>query len=150
MAEAKIVNAPIDTASLELKVSGIENGAVCAFIGQVRNHSRGKEVAFLEYDAYVPMAEKQMLLIAQEAESRWGCDVVIQHRIGRIELGEASVVIVVGSPHRSEAFVACRWCIDTLKENVPIWKRETCPDGAFWIEGAELFPANAEPDSMRA
>ena len=65
--------------------------------------------------------------------------VAIQHRIGRLELGEASVVIAVGSPHRAEAFEACRWCIDTLKETVPIWKREVCPDGAFWIEGEDAL-----------
>ena len=142
MAVAKIVQTKIDIAALETKVSGIENGAICTFAGQVRNHSRGKKVAFLEYDAYIPMAEKQMLKIAQEAEAKWGCEVVIEHRIGRIELGEASVVIVVGSPHRAQAFEACRWCIDTLKEDVPVWKRETCPDGSFWIEGETSVPTN--------
>lgn len=145
MAEAKIVQTKIDIATLEMRVSGIENGAICTFAGQVRNHSRGKQVAFLEYDAYIPMAEKQMLKIAQEAEAKWGCEVVIEHRIGRIELGEASVVIVVGSPHRAQAFEACRWCIDTLKEDVPVWKRETCPDGSFWIEGETSVLAKEEP-----
>ena len=142
MAEANIVKTKIEVAELEAKVSGNANGAVCTFVGQVRNHSRGSEVAFLEYDAYEPMAKKQMLKIAQEAESKWGCEVVISHRIGRIELGEASVVIVAGSPHRAEAFEACRWCIDTLKEDVPIWKRETRPDGTFWVEGEDLLKAN--------
>jgi molybdopterin synthase catalytic subunit len=79
--------------------------------------------------------------IAEEAETRWGCEVVIQHRIGRIELGEASVVVAVGSPHRAQAFEACRYCIDTLKETVPIWKREVCPDGAYWIEGEDALKA---------
>ncbi len=135
MAEARIEAAVIDTAALEAQVADAANGAVCTFIGQVRRNSRGREVAYLEYNAYVPLAQKQMQRLAEEAETRWNCQVVMQHRIGRLELGEASIVICVGSPHRAAAFEACRWCIDTLKETVPIWKREVCPDGAFWIEG---------------
>lgn len=131
----------IDVASLEASVAAVTNGAICTFVGQVRRQSRGREVEYLEYRAYVPMAEKQLLKIAQEAEERWGCEVAIQHRFGKIVLGEASVVVAVGSPHRAEAFEACRWCIDTLKENVPIWKREVCPDGTFWIEGDETIGA---------
>lgn len=141
MAEAQIVTAPIDVASLEARVAQDTNGAVCTFIGQVRRHARGREVAYLEYNAYVPMAEKMLRRIAEEAEARWGCAVVVQHRIGRIELGEASVVVAVGAPHRAEAFEACRHCIDTLKETVPIWKREVCPDGAYWIEGEDALQA---------
>src|SRR5262249_31016946 len=141
MAEAKISNAPIDVAAIETQVADSANGAVCTFIGQVRRHSRGREVAYLEYDAYVPMAEKMLRRIAEEAETRWGCEIVIHHRIGRLELGEASVVVAVGSPHRAAAFEACRHCIDTLKETVPIWKREVCPDGAYWIEGEEALKA---------
>ena len=139
MAVVRIDGAPIDSGAVEALVAQHENGAVCSFIGQVRLQSRGREVAYLEYNAYVPLAEKQMLRIAKDAEAQWRCDVAIQHRIGRIELGEASVVVAVGSPHRAEAFAACRYCIDTLKENVPIWKREVCPDGAYWIEGDEAL-----------
>ena len=127
---------------MEARVAGVMNGAVCTFIGQVRNHSRGREVAYLEYDAYIPMAEKMLRKIALEAQERWRVEVVIQHRIGRIELAEPSVVVCVGSPHREKAFEACRWCIDTLKENVPIWKKEVCPDGAFWIEGEDAIKAS--------
>ena len=108
----------------------------------MRRSSRGREVAYLEYNAYIPMAEKQLLRIADEAETRWHCQVIIHHRLGRIELGEASVVVAVGSPHRAEAFEACRWCIDTLKERVPIWKREVCPDGSYWIEGENALIQN--------
>src|SRR5262245_25924971 len=115
MAEVRIAREPIPVAELEAKVADIANGAVCTFVGQVRRNSRGRDVAWLEYNAYVPMAEKQMRRIAEEAETKWGCQVVIQHRIGRIELGEPSVVVAVGSPHRAEAFEACRHCIDTLK-----------------------------------
>ena len=144
MAQAKIVREDIDVLAVANSVSGVANGAVCTFIGQVRDRARGREVAYLEYNAYVPMAEKQMLQIAAEAETRWGCEVAIVHRIGRVELAEASVFIAVGSPHRSEAFEACRWCIDTLKANVPIWKREVCPDGAYWIEGENALKADGQ------
>ena len=142
MAQTAITNTALDVAAIEPKVSEDTNGAVSTFIGQVRRSSRGREVAYLEYNAYVPMAEKQLLRIADEAETRWHCQVIIHHRLGRIELGEASVVVAVGSPHRAEAFEACRWCIDTLKENVPIWKREVCPDGSYWIEGENALIQN--------
>ena len=117
------------------------NGGICTFIGQVRRQARGREVAYIDYNAFVPLATKQLQRIADEAEKRWPCAVVIQHRLGRVELGEASVIVAVGSPHRAQAFDACRWCIDTLKEDVPIWKREVSPDGAFWIEGEDALPA---------
>lgn len=141
MAEARIVTIPIDVAALERQAGCAEYGALCVFIGQTRNHARGRQVAYLEYDAYVPMAEKMLLRVAEEAETRWTCQVIIHHRIGRVEIGEASVAVVVGSPHRAEAFDACRYCIDTLKQEVPIWKRETCPDGTFWIEGEDAVSA---------
>ena len=144
MAYAKIVREIIDVPDVANYVSAGANGAVCTFVGQVRDHARGREVAYLEYNAYIPMAEKLMLQLGSEAESRWRCEVAIVHRIGRLEIGEASVVIAVGSPHRSESFEACRWCIDTLKENVPIWKREVCPDGAYWIEGETALKVDRE------
>src|SRR5579872_5038904 len=133
----RIVREPIDVKALEARVAGVTNGAILTFVGQVRSASRGREVAYLEYDAYVPMAEKMLQQIADEARSRWGVDVEIEHRIGRIGLGEPSVAVCVGSAHRAEAFDACRYCIDTLKETVPIWKKEVCPDGEFWIEGTD-------------
>jgi molybdopterin synthase catalytic subunit len=141
MAHVRIDRATIDVREVESLVSSVDYGGVCTFVGQVRRHSRGRDVAYLEYDAYLPLAEKQMRRIAEEAEARWNCEVAIYHRVGRIELGEASVVVSVGSPHRAEAFEACRHCIDTLKVNVPIWKREVCPDGAYWIEGEEALKA---------
>lgn len=137
----RILSEPIDVRALESRVNGVANGAVVTFIGQVRNLSRGRDVAHLEYDAYVPMAEKMLGKIAAEAAERWGVAVAIEHRIGRIELAEPSVVVCVGSPHRAAAFEACRYCIDTLKETVPIWKKEVCPDGAFWIEGEDAVTA---------
>ncbi len=141
MTHCRVVKHPIDLSALATRVAGVENGAVLTFVGQVRNHSRGRQVAYLEYDAYVPMAEKLLGRIAEDARERWGVEVAIEHRIGRIDLGEPSVVVCVGSPHRADAFEACRYCIDTLKETVPIWKKEVCPDGAFWIEGEEAVKA---------
>ncbi len=143
MAEVKVTEGLLDVAELEKRVASSSNGAICTFIGQVRNNARGREVAYLEYQAYVPMAEKVLRQIAENAEVRWGCEIVIHHRTGRLELGEASVAVVVGSPHRVAAFEACRHCIDTLKEQVPIWKREVCPDGSYWIEGEEALPIEA-------
>jgi molybdopterin synthase catalytic subunit len=143
MATVSIDAALLDPREIEATVQNEKNGAVCTFVGQVRNHSRGKQVAFLEYGAFVPLAKKELARIAGEAEKRWHVDVVIHHRIGRLEIGEASVVVCVGSPHRAEAFDACRWCIDTLKQTVPIWKRESGPDGSFWIEGDDALKVEA-------
>ena len=126
---------PIDVTGLEARVTHDRHGAVCTFVGRVRNHSHGEPVVRLEYRAYEEMACREMLKVAAEAADRWGCDVAIEHRIGVIEVGEASIAIAIGSPHRAEAFEACRFCIDTIKETVPIWKREERPDGTFWIEG---------------
>lgn len=128
---------PVDEASVRQAVSAPECGAVVVFAGVVRNHSRGREVRYLEYEAYEPMALRQMQKIAEEAAQRWGARVAIVHRLGRMDVGETSVLVAVATPHREQAFEACRWCIDTLKEQVPIWKKEVCPDGTYWIEGDE-------------
>jgi molybdopterin synthase catalytic subunit len=111
-------------------------GAIVTFEGAVRNHARGRAVEFLEYEAYVEMAESQMRGIAQEAQARWElCRVAVAHRFGRMAVGETSVIIAVASAHRGEAFEACRFIIDTLKTTVPIWKKEIGSDGAEWVEG---------------
>jgi len=111
-------------------------GALVTFEGVVRDNSRGKQVQYLEYEAYVEMAEPQLRAIAATVHERWDIPhVAIAHRFGRIEIGEASVIIVVASPHRAEAFDACRYIIDTLKATVPIWKKEVATDGESWVEG---------------
>jgi molybdopterin synthase catalytic subunit len=143
MAIVSIATEAIDPKEAESAVQNEKNGAVCIFVGQVRSLSRGKQVSFLEYGAFVPMAVRELSRIAEEAESRWHADIVIHHRIGRLEIGDASVIVCVGSPHRAEAFEACRWCIDSLKSSVPIWKRETGPDGSFWIEGEDALKVEA-------
>ena len=113
-----------------------ENGAVVTFVGVVRNHSGGKRTDHLVYEAYADMAEKKMTEIGDEVRARWGIeDFGILHRIGRLEIGEISVLIAVSSPHRSEAFAACQYAIDRLKRIVPIGKKEVGEDGESWVEG---------------
>jgi molybdopterin synthase catalytic subunit len=109
-------------------------GAVVSFIGTVRGISGGKEVQHLEFEALPPMAERKLKEIVEEIESRWGLkDIAISHRIGRIEVGEVIIVIAIGAPHRQEAFEACQFAIDRLKEIVPIWKKEVYKDGEEWV-----------------
>ena len=113
-----------------------ECGAVAVFLGVVRNNNMGRRVLYLEYDAYPEMAEKVMRRIAEEALGRWRLtDVAIQHRIGRLEIGETSLLIAVSSPHRREAFEAGHWLVDQFKDVVPIWKKEVWEGGEEWIEG---------------
>jgi len=122
--------------ALEEAVTTPGAGGVVTFQGVVRDNARGKQVRSLAYDAYVEMAEQQMAQIAADVEQRWETSVVaIVHRIGRLEIGECSVVVVVACPHRAEAFEACRYAIDTLKATVPIWKKEIYADGEEWVEG---------------
>ncbi|MDP9268151.1 MAG: molybdenum cofactor biosynthesis protein MoaE [Acidobacteriota bacterium] len=122
------------------KLERPEDGAVVIFDGIVRNHSRGRETKYLEYDAYEPMALKQLEQLAAEARQKFAIrNVAIVHRLGKLEIGESSVLIVVFSAHRAAAFEACRWLIDTLKQTVPIWKKEFFADGAVWAPG-EAFP----------
>ena len=117
-----------------------EDGAIVIFDGIVRNHSRGRKTRYLEYEAYEPMALKQMQLLAGKALADFPIrDVAIVHRLGRLEIGESSVLIAVFSAHRAAAFDACRWLIDTLKQTVPIWKKEFFEDGAVWAQG-DPFP----------
>src|SRR4051812_42019555 len=122
--------------ALEDTVTTRGDGGVVTFQGVVRDNARGKQVRSLEYDAYIEMAEQQMAQIAAEVERRWETSAVAMvHRVGRLEIGECSVVVVVACPHRAEAFEACRYAIDTLKSTVPIWKKEIYTDGEEWVEG---------------
>ena len=117
------------------------DGAYVQFVGVVRDHSKGRNVTGLEYQVYAPMATAQMEKLVVEVQMRWGLACAILHRYGFIPVGEIAVVVCVASSHRAEAFEACRWAIDTLKADVPIWKKEFCPDGTFWIEGDEAITA---------
>ncbi len=137
---AAIVGQAIDTQVLLERIKQSDDGAAVVFEGVVRNHTRGRRTLYLDYEAYPEMALKQMELLAQQALSKFLVrDVAIAHRIGRLQVGETSVAIVVASAHRTAAFEACRWLIDTLKRTVPIWKKEYFEDGAVWADG-EPFP----------
>ena len=115
-------------------------GAVAMFEGIVRNHSRGRRTLYLDYEAYESMAINEMQRLANAALEQFKIrDVRLVHRLGRIAIGDTSVLIVVASAHRAAAFEACRWLIDTLKKTVPIWKKEYFEDGAVWADG-EPFP----------
>ena len=109
-------------------------GAIVPFVGIVRNNARGQSVTHLEYQAYGAMAEAEMRRIAGEANERWNCACALAHRTGRLEIGEASLVVAVASAHRVEAFEACRWVVDEIKLRVPVWKKEHAANGTFWIE----------------
>jgi MoaE-MoaD fusion protein len=135
---------PIESAGIIEAIKRGEDGAVVVFDGIVRNNSRGRATLYLDYEAYEEMADRKMREIASEACTRFGVrQVVIVHRLGRLQIGETSVLIVVASAHRAKAFDACRWLIDTLKRIVPIWKKETFADGAVWAPG-EPFPAELQ------
>jgi molybdopterin synthase catalytic subunit len=138
---------PIDAAKLIAAAQRGEDGAVVVFDGIVRNHTRGRKTLYLDYEAYEAMAAQQMEGLAREALVRFGVrGVTMVHRLGRLEVGETSVLIVVASAHRGPAFEACRWLIDTLKKTVPIWKKETFADGVVWAAG-EAFPAGLAVDA---
>jgi len=127
-----------------------EDGAVVVFDGIVRDNSRGRKTRFLDYEAYEEMAARQMAELAEQARATFGVrHVTIVHRLGRLQIGETSVLIIVASAHRGQAFDACRWLIDTLKKTVPIWKKETFVDGAVWADG-EPFPAGLGVETSHA
>jgi molybdopterin synthase catalytic subunit len=131
---------PIAAEALIAAVKQGGDGAVVVFDGIVRNQTRGRQTLYLDYEAYDEMAARQMAELAGKAISQFGVrGVTLVHRLGRLEIGETSVLIVVASAHRAAAFEANRWLIDTLKKTVPIWKKETFVDGAVWADG-EAFP----------
>lgn len=134
----EVADRPLDGAALTAEVGRPDAGAVVVFSGTARNHSPGKEgVEFLEYDAYLEHVEGRIADICREAADRWPVLAgAVEHRVGRVEIGEPSVVVAVSAAHRGDAFDAARYVIDELKERAPIWKREHWPGGAEWVEGA--------------
>ena len=139
----KIVDRPLDASELVDLVRSDAGGAVCTFLGVARKYSRGREVVHLEYEAYPEMAEKKMAEIGDELRVKFGAEhVAILHRTGVLKIGEASVAIAVATPHRREAFLACQYAIDRLKEIVPIWKKEVWSDGQRWIGWEGQTPAD--------
>ncbi len=136
----EIVDAAIAADAIVAGMKDGADGAVCVFDGIVRDNTRGRRTLYLDYEAYREMALEQMRGLAAEAVARFEVrDVAMVHRLGRLMVGETSVLIVVASAHRGAAFDACRWLIDSLKRTVPIWKKETFADGAVWAAG-EPFP----------
>jgi molybdopterin synthase catalytic subunit len=134
----RLTRDPIDFAALTEAVRSPHCGAVALFLGTVRDLTGDAVTTALDYDAYPPMAEKKLAEIEAEVRRRWPVgEVALVHRVGTLGVGEVSVAVAVSAPHRGDAFEACRFAIDTLKETVPIWKRDNAPDGASqWVEGA--------------
>ena len=115
-------------------VASSSAGGSTVFIGIVRNQTKGKKVVRLEFESYAPMAISEMKKIAEQAKEKWSAEKIsIHHRVGVLDIGEIAVVIAVATPHRKAAFEACEYCIDTLKETVPIWKKEIFEDGEVWV-----------------
>jgi MoaE-MoaD fusion protein len=146
-APLSLTASPIETAAVVRLAEGEAPdgrfGAIATFVGTVRRQNAGREVAYLEYEAYEPLAAKALGLIAGEVTGHWPTvRLAIQHRTGRLEPGEASIVIAAASPHRAEAFQACRYVIERVKQIVPIWKREVFDGGDAWVEGATADPSD--------
>jgi MoaE-MoaD fusion protein len=142
--EVKLVREPIRVAELQSRIRQGNDGAVCVFEGIVRNHTRGRQTLYLDYEAYEEMAQRELERLVQQAMREYAVrEVIVHHRLGRMDISQTSVFIAVASAHRAAAFDACRWLIDTLKKKVPIWKKEHFVDGAVWADG-EPFPAEVQ------
>lgn len=135
---------PLDEQAITATVCSHQNGGVVTFLGVTRNQTDGRKVLRLEYEAYPGMAEKMLEQISLEVKNKWEfTECSIAHRFGRLEIGEVSLVVAVGAPHRAEAFAACAYVVDRIKENVPIWKKEFFADGETWV-GMEGHHAKAK------
>jgi molybdopterin synthase catalytic subunit len=148
MAFVAVTRDPLDLQALTraLAREGVGEGAMAAFTGVVRNHNQGRKVRFLEYEAYEPMAVRALERIVGESQEMWpDARLAVHHRIGRIDIGEASVIIVAAAAHRAHAFSACRYAIERVKQIVPIWKHEHFEGGEVWLEGS-----TADPDDEKA
>lgn len=140
----------LDTNEAIAAVESPEAGAVNVFLGVVRNNNLGRAVQYLEYDAYPAMAEKVMRELGEEARARFGLeDVAVLHRTGRLEIGEASLLVAVSCGHRAESFEAGHWLVNEIKKKVPVWKKEVWEDGEEWIEGPESMGIQQAPAGMR-
>ncbi len=134
MIDIELKNTPLSISACETFVETPEAGGTVSFIGTIRRQTDGKPVQHLEFEAYGTMARAEMYKIAAEAKAKFGVlRVAVHHRVGTLAIGEVAVVIAVSAPHRAAAFSACQFCIDTLKQTVPIWKKEHFEDGAVWV-----------------
>jgi molybdopterin synthase catalytic subunit len=136
----------LDVMALVRAVGADKTGAITTFLGLVRDHNQGRRVEHLVYEAYEPLADRALARIVDEVRDHWpAATLALHHRIGRLEIGEASIAIAAASPHRADAFAACRYAIERVKQIVPIWKHEYFEGGDVWIEGA-----TADPDDTAA
>lgn len=134
MIDIQLLDTPLSPQSCIDFVSNDNAGGISVFIGTVRNQTKGKEVVRLDFEAYAPMAISEMRKIAEQAAEKWPVEkMAIHHRVGTLQIQEIAVVIAVATPHRKAAFEACQYAIDTLKETVPIWKKEIFQDGEVWV-----------------
>lgn len=141
----RVASEPLDAPGVAALVAARGTGAVVTFIGLVREQNAGHRVLWLEYEAFEPLAVKAFAQIGGEAAGRWpDVALAIHHRTGRVEIGEASVVIAAASPHRAEAFAASRFAIERIKQIAPIWKHEHFEGGKVWIEGATADPSDRD------
>ena len=141
-----VTSAPLDLQTLTAEIGADGDGAIATFAGLVRDHNQGRRVRFLEYEAYEPLAVRALERIVTESRAAWpSARLALHHRIGRLEIGEASIIIVAASAHRADAFAACRYAIERVKQIVPIWKHEHFDGGEVWLEGA-----TADPDDEAA
>ena len=134
MIDIQIFDEPLDTGHCVELASNPSSGGNTAFIGTVRNQTKGKKVVRLEFESYIPMAISEMQKIAEQAKAQWPVEkITIHHRVGNLKIGEIAVIIAVSTPHRKASFEACQFAIDTLKQTVPIWKKEIFEDGEVWV-----------------
>ena len=142
--QVAVTSEPLESDALAALVEAKGDGAVVTFAGLVRDHNQGRQVQFLEYEAYEPLAVRALQRIVDEARELWpGARIAVHHRVGRLDIGEASIVIAAASAHRGDAFAACRYTIERVKQIVPIWKHEHFDGGEVWLEGATADPDDA-------
>ena len=137
----EITSEPLDPEAITARVRSDDNGAVVTFLGTTRDRTGDRKVLYLEYEAYRPMADKVLTEVVREMRERWAVqDVAIAHRLGRLEVGDVSLVVAVAAPHRKAAFAACQYSVDRIKQTVPIWKKEYFEGGEVWVESPEAVP----------
>lgn len=144
-----VTSEPLDLTTVVASVAGPRDGAIATFVGLVRDHNAGRRVLWLDYEAYAPLAVKTFEEIADDAGRQWpDARLAIHHRTGRVDIGQASVAIAAASPHRADAFAACRYAIERVKQIAPIWKHEHFDGGDVWIEGATADPADEQARTL--
>jgi molybdopterin synthase catalytic subunit len=144
----EITHEPLNPEAITAKVLDAANGAVVTFLGTTRGRTANRNVLHLEYEAYTPMAEKKLIEVTEEIKSKFSVEnVFIAHRLGRLEIEEISLVVAVASPHRKDAFAACQYAVDRIKETVPIWKKEFFEGGEVWVESPEDHALKSATDS---